>query len=107
MFSQNFIKSVLSCVLTGLITAKDTPALMSPPAKNTYARIQSLDRQYTNNQGSRVSWLAQTAFAAYVMRQIGSQLLLSSTSSNALLGRGSEKAFDEYLGVSNVFPPAA
>ncbi len=36
--------------------------------------------------------------------QIGSQLLLASTSSNVLLGQGSEKAFNECLGVSNVFP---
>ncbi len=39
--------------------------------------------------------------------KIGSQLLLASTSSNVLLGRGSEKAFNECLGVSNVFPSVA
>ncbi len=38
---------------------------------------------------------------------IGSQLLLVSTCSNVLLGRGSEKAFNDFLGVSNVFSPAA
>ncbi len=37
----------------------------------------------------------------------GSQLLLTSTSSKVLLGRGSEKAFNECLGVSNVFPSVA
>ncbi len=36
--------------------------------------------------------------------EIGSQLLLASTSSNVLLGQGSEKAFNECLGVRNVFP---
>ncbi len=36
--------------------------------------------------------------------KIDSLLLLASTSSNVLLGRGSEKAFNECLGVSNVFP---
>ncbi len=35
--------------------------------------------------------------------KIGSQLLLASTSSDVLLGWGSEKAFNECLGVSNVF----
>ncbi len=39
--------------------------------------------------------------------KMDSLLLLASTSSNVLLGRGSEKAFDECLGVSNVFPYAA
>ncbi len=39
--------------------------------------------------------------------KIGSQLLLASTSSNVLLERGSEKTFNECLGVSNVFPSAA
>ncbi len=34
-------------------------------------------------------------------------LLLASTSSNVLLGRSSEKSFNECLGVSNVFPSAA
>ncbi len=34
--------------------------------------------------------------------KIDSQLLLAPTSSNVLLGRGSVKAFNEYLGVSNV-----
>ncbi len=36
--------------------------------------------------------------------KIGSQLLLASSSSNVLHGRGSEKAFNECLGVSNVIP---
>ncbi len=36
--------------------------------------------------------------------KIGSQILRASTSSKVLLGRGSEKAFDECLGVSNIFP---
>ncbi len=40
-------------------------------------------------------------------RLIGSQLLLASTSSRVLLRRGSEKAFNECQGVSNVFPSAA
>ncbi len=39
--------------------------------------------------------------------EIGCQVLPSSTSSNVLLGRGSEKAFNECLGVRNVFPSAA
>ncbi len=30
--------------------------------------------------------------------------MLASTSSNVLLGRGAEKAFDEFLGVSSAFP---
>ncbi len=34
----------------------------------------------------------------------GSQLLLASTCSSVLLGRGCEKAFNECLGVSNFFP---
>ncbi len=32
---------------------------------------------------------------------MGSQVLLASTSSNVLLGRGFEKAFNECLGVSD------
>ncbi len=36
--------------------------------------------------------------------KIGSQFLRASASSKVLLGRVSEKAFDECLGVSNVFP---
>ncbi len=36
--------------------------------------------------------------------KIGSQILPASTSSKVLLGRGSEKAFDECLGVGTVFP---
>ncbi len=39
--------------------------------------------------------------------KLGSQLLLASTSSHAKLWRGSEKAFHECLGVSNVFATAA
>ncbi len=39
--------------------------------------------------------------------KMGSQLLLTSTSSHVQLWRGSEKAFNECLGVSNVFPTAA
>ncbi len=35
--------------------------------------------------------------------KIGSQFLLASTSSKVLPGRGSEKAFDDCVGVSNVF----
>ncbi len=38
--------------------------------------------------------------------KIGSQLLVASASSNVLLGQGSEKAFNEGLGVGNVFPSA-
>ncbi len=38
---------------------------------------------------------------------IGSQILLASTSFNVLLGLGSEKAFNEFLGVRNVFISAA
>ncbi len=41
------------------------------------------------------------------MRHSGNQLLLASTSSHDLPGRGSEKAFNECLGASNVFPSAA
>ncbi len=39
--------------------------------------------------------------------EIGIQLLLASTSSNILVVRRSDKAFNECLGVSNVFPSAA
>ncbi len=39
--------------------------------------------------------------------KIGSQLLLTLASSKVLLGRGSEKAFDECLGVGNIFPSVA
>ncbi len=39
--------------------------------------------------------------------KIDSQLLLASTSSKVLLGRGSEEAFNEYLGLSSVFPSVA
>ncbi len=39
--------------------------------------------------------------------KMGSPFLLDSTSSNVLLGRGSEKAFNECVGVSNVFPSTA
>ncbi len=38
--------------------------------------------------------------------KIGSQLLLVSTSSNVLSGRGSEKALNACLGVYTVFPSA-
>ncbi len=37
---------------------------------------------------------------------MGSQFLLASTSSHVQLCRGSEKTFNDYLGVSNVFPNA-
>ncbi len=36
--------------------------------------------------------------------KIGSYILLASTSSNVLLGRGSEKAFNDRRRLSNVFP---
>ncbi len=39
--------------------------------------------------------------------KIGSQLLLTLASSKVLLGRGSEKHFNECLGVSNIFPSVA
>ncbi len=39
--------------------------------------------------------------------KIGSQILLAFTSSNVLLGRSSEKAFNECLGISNDFPSVA
>ncbi len=39
--------------------------------------------------------------------QSGSQLLLASASSNVQLGLGSEKAFEEYLGISIIFSSAA
>ncbi len=39
--------------------------------------------------------------------KIDSQLLLAHSSSNVLSGRGSEKAFNECLGVSNVSPSAS
>ncbi len=42
-------------------------------------------------------------FVCTTTSQIGSQLLLTSTSSKVLLARGSEKAFNECLEVSNVF----
>ncbi len=43
----------------------------------------------------------------HVSSKIGSQLLLDSTTFNALLGRRFEMAFNECPGVSNVFPSAA
>ncbi len=46
-------------------------------------------------------------FVYITASQIGSQLLLASTSSNALLGQGSEKAFNECLGVSDASSSAA
>ncbi len=39
--------------------------------------------------------------------KIDSQLLLASTSSNVPSGWGSEKAFNECLGVNSAFPSAA
>ncbi len=50
---------------------------------------------------------AKFQFVYAFTSKIGSQILLTSASSKVLLGRGSEKAFDECLGVSNVFPSAA
>ncbi len=41
------------------------------------------------------------------LSNIGSQLFLTSPSTNVLPGRGSEKAINECLGVNNAFPPAA
>ncbi len=38
---------------------------------------------------------------------MGSLLLLAFTRSSVLLGRGSEKTFNECLGVSNIYPSAA
>ncbi len=57
----------------------------------------------------------QPCFVVYVKFQflyttkseMDSQLLLASTSSHVQLRRGSEKAFNECLGLSNVFPNAA
>ncbi len=43
-------------------------------------------------------------FVHTTTRKIGSKRLQASTSSNILLERGFEKAFNECLGVSNVFP---
>ncbi len=40
-------------------------------------------------------------------RRVGSQLLLGFTSSNVLLGRVPEVAFNECKGVNDVFPSAA
>ncbi len=39
--------------------------------------------------------------------KIGSQFLLASTTSKTLLGRGSEKAFNKCLPLSNAFPSVA
>ncbi len=42
-------------------------------------------------------------FVYTTTNKIDSQVLLASTSSNALLGRGSEEAFNESLGERKVF----
>ncbi len=49
----------------------------------------------------------QFVFVYNTTSKIGSQLLLDSTRSNVLLGQGSEKTFNECLGVSNDFPSTA
>ncbi len=57
------------------------------------------------NQPTRLPCLVvyvKFQFGHIFSSEIGSQLLLNSTSSDALLG--SEKAFNECLWVSNVFP---
>ncbi len=68
------------------------------------------------DKGVQLVWVKQPpCLVVYVKFQlvytktskIGSPILLASTSSNVLLERGSEKAFHEYLGLSNVFPYAA
>ncbi len=43
----------------------------------------------------------------HTKNKIGSQVLLAFTSSNVLLGRGSEMALNECLEVSNDFPTVA
>ncbi len=45
-------------------------------------------------------------FVYTTQSKMGSQLLLDSTSSQVQLGQGSEKAFNECLGVSNGYPIA-
>ncbi len=62
------------------------------------------------NQLTRLPWLVlyiKFQFAFIATSKSGSQLLLASTNSKVLLGRGSEKALNECIGVSNVFPSAA
>ncbi len=62
------------------------------------------------NQLTRLPCLVvyvKVQFVSTITSKIGSQLLPSSTNSNAQLGRGPEKAFNECLGVSNVFHSAA
>ncbi len=61
------------------------------------------------NQLTRLSCLVVYAKVQLVFTtsEIGSQLLLASTSSNVLLGRGSVKAFNQCLGVGNFLPSAA
>ncbi len=57
------------------------------------------------NQLTRLSCLVVNVkfqFVYTTTSEIGSQLLLAPTSSTVLLGRGSLKAFNECLGVSNV-----
>ncbi len=50
---------------------------------------------------------SQSQFVYTTKSKMGSQLLLASTSSHVQLWQESEKAFNECLGVSNVFPTAA
>ncbi len=55
---------------------------------------------------NNMNWITLRLECFALPWKVGSQLLLTSTSSNVLLGRGSKKAFNECLGVSNVFPSA-
>ncbi len=59
----------------------------------------------TIKQGSHIVCV-RFQFADTNTSTIGSQVLLASTGSNALPGRGSEKGFTEDLEVSSVFPSA-
>ncbi len=61
---------------------------------------------YANRHFSVFKYL-KPLFVYTTKSKMGSQLLLSSPSFHVQLWRGSEKAFNECLGVSNVFPTAA
>ncbi len=64
----------------------------------TYKNIQKFSSRLTSGD----EFIAAKQLSA----KTGRELLLASTSSNGLLGQGSEKVFNECPGVSNVFPSA-
>ncbi len=63
-----------------------------------------LTPRHSLNTFCLVAYMHQIPIVSTITSETGSQLVLASTSSSGLLGRGSEKIFNECLRVSNAVP---